>query len=425
MALPLDESPWRNDWAMRSDVAYLNHGSFGPAPRLVVQERKRWIDELEAEPMDFYLRRFEPELARARARLAGFVGATPDRLCFVDNATFGMNIVAASFELGPGDEVLATDHEYGAVLRIWRERCRRSGARLAVARLPLPLQAADQVVDAILCEATPRTRIIVVSHVTSPTAAVLPVEAICQEARRRGIAVCIDGPHAPAATPLAIDRLECDFYTASCHKWMCAPFGSGFLYVHPRWHTRLLPVVVSWGNSLGGREPNWVDEYNWLGTRDPSAFLAVPAAIDYLESLAIPEAASAANASDEVQQYAADRAADHRPAEALRGLALFRQRSHALAQFARQKLCARTGLEPMIPDSEQWYGPMIALPLPDSVGEPNQNHWHPLQQEIWQRHHIEVPIVNWHGRRYVRVSCHMYNTRADIDRLDAALEELL
>lgn len=429
MTIPLDDSPWRDDFCLRPGVTYLNHGSFGPAPRSVIAARQRIFEELESEPMDFYLRCFEARLDQARQRLARFVGAAADRLCFVDNATFGMNIVAGSFPLGCGDEVLATDHEYGAVLRIWRERCRQAGAQLVVARLPVPVASAGQVVEQVFAMASPRTRMLVFSHVTSPTAVVMPVAEICREARRRGIALCIDGPHALAAAPLAIDALECDFYTASCHKWLSAPLGSGFLYVHPRWHDRLLPVVISWGNSLGGRAPAWVDEYNWLGTRDPSAVLAVPDSIDYLESLTVPKRGNGQVPAAPQAHQAAGQGSAMRPAGAdndpPRGLRLFRMRGHLLARRARALISRRTGLEPLVPDSDQWYGPMITLPLPDSVGQPQQNHWHPLQHEIWRRHAIEVPIVTWHGRRYVRVSCHLYNSVADLERLDAALEELL
>jgi isopenicillin-N epimerase len=294
-------------------------------------------------------------------------------------------VVAASTTLEPGDEVLINDHEYGAVLRIWQRKCRRCGARLVVQPLPVPVASADEVVETLLAGVTRRTRLLVISHVTSPTAIVLPVEAICRRARELGVRVCIDGPHALAMLPVDISRLDCDYYTASCHKWLCAPFGSGLLVANPRVQSTLEPAVVSWGRFPPGRLPSWRDEFTWTGTRDPSAFLAVPAAVEFLESV---------------------------------GWEAFRGRTHFLARLARQKISQLTGLKPLVPDSPQWYGSMIALPLPD--GEPD-----PLQKALWEQYNIEVPIVEWHRQRLVRVSCHLYTRRQDVDRLVEALSQLL
>lgn len=384
-----DDAAWEPlaaEWSLRAGVTYLNHGSFGPSPLAVQQARRRWTDELEAEPMDFFVRRLIPLLDEVRARLGAFVGAAADDLVPVDNATWGMNVVAASVPLGPGDEVLTNDHEYGAVLRLWEHRCREAGARLVVAPLTTPLTTPNDVVDALLGPLTPRTRLIVVSHVTSPTAIVLPVEELCHRARERGVPVCVDGPHAVAMTPLDLGRLDCDFYTASCHKWLSAPFGSGFLYVNPRQQARVRPVVISWGRKYPpGTSGTWRDEFLWLGTRDPAAILAVPAAIELLESI---------------------------------GLDAFRRRTHALARHARERITALTGLPPLTPDDAAWYGSMVTLPLPPGGGPA-------LQQALWERHAIEVPIVEWNGRRMVRPSCHLYTRRADVDRLVAALTEEL
>jgi isopenicillin-N epimerase len=397
-------SPWYNLWSLQPGVTYLNHGSFGPSPNSVIAARHEWMRRLEAEPMDFFVRQLENHLDGAREKLGAFVGTRGSNLLFVDNATVGMNIVARSFSLATGDEVLASDHEYGAVLRIWRQTCANRSARLVVQRLPERLESAEQVVDALFSGVTDRTKLLVVSHVTSPTAIILPIEEICRRARQRGLPVCVDGPHAPAAVPIEIDRLGCDYYTASCHKWLSAPFGSGFLFVHPRRQQQLEPPIVSWGKSLSGRAPNWHDEFDWSGTRDYSAFLTIPDAIEFFEQ--IPNAGkSATNASDSPT-----------------GVKLFRSYSHELARYARQRIVELTGLAPIIPDSTEWYGSMIALPLPDSVAETAEGHMHPLQTRLWEKHRIEVPVINWRGRRWIRVSCHLYNDRSDIDRLVDALQ---
>jgi len=394
--LPGDDPQWerfRHEWTLPEDVVYLNHGSFGPSPRLVQEARANWQRQLESEPVDFFLRRMEPLLEEATEELARLFNAPADSLVFVDNATAGMNIVAASVELQSGDEVLLTDHEYGAVRRIWQKACERVGARVRVQPLPSPLQDEDEVVDTLLAAVNPRTKLLVVSHITSPTAVILPVEKICQRAREWKLSVCIDGPHAVGIAPLDLQRLDCDYYTASCHKWLSAPFGSGFLYAHRRVQRSTCPAVVSWGGSVGGRAPTWRDEFNWIGTRDPSAFLAVPDAIRFLADV---------------------------------GWERFRNRAHSLARFARERLSAVTGFEPLVPDDPLWYGSMIAVPLPLQDAEPPASgRRDPLQDALWEQARIEVPVVWWQRQRLIRVSCHLYTQRAEIELLAETLARLL
>lgn len=385
---PDDLSRWTSfasRWEIRAGTIYLNHGSFGPPPIPVRQARLKWLSELDRQPMDFFVRQFEPAWREARGRLAEFISTPADSLIFVENATAGMNVVADSFQLHPGDEVVLTDHEYGAVIRIWERACQRVGARLTTVRLPLPLTTAEETIDSLFLQTSHSTRLIVVSHITSPTAVILPVAEICRQARERGIAVCIDGPHAPAQIPLGIAALGCDFYAASCHKWLSAPFGSGFLYVAREHQARIRPPVLSWGRLPPLPIESWSDEFCWSGTRDPSAYLSIPAAIDFLESV---------------------------------GLDFFQSGAHALAQYARHQLVELTGLESIVSDSAAWYGNMAHVPLPP--GDRGK-----LQDALWQQHGIEVPIVDWYGRRYIRVSCHLYNSPEQIDQLVGALAGLL
>jgi len=336
--------------------------------------------------MDFFMRKYEEAWSHARRRLAEFVGSDERNLVFVENATAAMNVVAESFHLEAGDEVVLTDHEYGAVVRIWQRATQRAGAKEPrIARLPLPIESAEQVVDAIFSATSGRTRLLIFSHITSPTAVTLPMEQIIQEAQHRGIRVCVDGPHALAQLPLDLGRLGCDFYCASCHKWLCAPFGSGFLYVAPPHHGKIQPPLLSWGRLLPNSVEAWSDEFIWSGTRDPSAYLSVPAAIDFLREF---------------------------------GEAKFREVTHELARYTRERLVDLIGEDPIVPDSSQWYGSMAQVPLPpgDAVA---------LQKELWSEYAIEVPIVQWNDRRWIRVSCHLYNGREDIDLLVEALGRLL
>ncbi len=403
--LPIDDdAAWRDvaaNWQLRADTTYLNHGSFGPPPKAVRDARQLWIDRLDQQPMDFFVRQFEPAWLESREKLARFIGTSAENLVLVENATAGMNVVADSFPLAAGDEVILTDHEYGAVFRIWQRACERACAKLITAVLPWPFQTVEETVDAIFQAVTKRTKIIVVSHITSATAVTLPVEAICQRAREAGIAIAVDGPHAVAQLTLATDDLGCDFYAASCHKWLCAPFGTGYLYVAPQWQSSVRVPQMSWGRVSPTPLESWSDEFIWSGTHDPSAMLSIPAAIDFLESI---------------------------------GIDAFRARTHWLAQYARRRLTELTGLEPMVPDETAWYGCMAHAPLP----APAANAVSPqhdliadltaarsMQRALWQHFQIEVPVVEFRNRRFIRVSCHLYNDTAQIDRLMRALGDLL
>lgn len=382
----------KSHWSLDPHTTYLNHGSFGPSPVVVQEARERWSRELESQPMSFFCQRMERELETAATETGAFIGAKGGNLLFVDNATVGMNIAATAFDLSAGDEILLTDHEYGAVQRIWKSRCEAAGAQVVTAPLPFPLRDVESVVNAIMDRVTDRTQCIVVSHITSKTAAILPVQAICAAARSRGVPVCIDGPHAVAMTDIDLKQIGCDFYTASCHKWLCAPFGSGFLYVHPRWQPRLRPVITSWGGSIAGRDRCWKDEFLWSGTRDPAVQLSVPAAIRFMKQA---------------------------------GLESFRQHGHELVSAARDAIGDRFGARTLVPDSSDWFGTMITLLMPTPSGWEPATHGKidPLQQQLRDEHHIEVPVFGWNGNRCLRVSAHLYNSRADIDRLVAALGE--
>lgn len=377
--------PWRQQWQLRPDTIYLNHGSFGPPPEPVRHAQRTWKERMDRQPMDFFVRTLPSAWHAARQRLATFVGTAPGNLVFVENATQAMNIVAHSLPLAGEDEVLLTDHEYGAVKRIWERRTKQTGAICREVRLPIPFESAESIVDGIMAQVEDRTRLIVISQITSPTAVMMPVGPICREARRRGVRVCVDGPHALAQLDLSIDALTCDYYAASCHKWLSAPFGSGFLYVAPEYQSEITPPQLSWGVLAPAKPQRWDDEFQWLGTRDPSPYLAVPAAIEFLEQV---------------------------------GLDNFRRRTHWLAQYARRRLSMLSNDQPIVPDSDAWYGSMAHMPLP--AGNAQE-----LQEELWRRFGIEVPIVTWNGRRWVRVSCHLYNRMSDIDALVAALRELL
>lgn len=387
-------SPHPGDlWSLPDAVTYLNHGSFGPSPKPVREAFANWTDRLEQNPMGFFLHECEEALEESLQKLAGFVGTSRGNLVFVDNATFAMNIAAASVELEADDEVLLNDHEYGAVRRIWRHRCQQTRARLVVAELPATLNSAEEIVERLFESVSEKTKVIVVSHVTSPTALVFPVEEICRRARERGILTCVDGPHALATVDVSLRKLDCDFYCASCHKWLCAPFGSGFLFVNPRRQGKVKPALVSWGGSIAGRQPSWKDESLWLGTRNPAAFLATAAAVDFFQPEMITQ---------------------------------FREHSRSLLDEAVTQISTLTGLPAIEAGEDSRCPSMISLKLPKTGTESEQSptkpaQRDPLQDQLQDRYRIEIPVVHWQEHRLLRVSAHLYNSAAHYERLVEAL----
>jgi isopenicillin-N epimerase len=368
------------------EVAFLNHGSFGATPRAVFDDCVAWQRELERQPVEFLIRRF-PELMRtARGALAAYVHTAPENLVFVPNATTALNLVARSLRLQPGDEILTSDHEYGAMDRMWRLLCRHTGAVYRPTPVALPVTRAADVVATLWAGVTPRTRVLFISHVTSPTALIFPVQELCRRARAAGILSIVDGAHALGQLPLRLEEIGADFYTANAHKWLCAPKGSALLYARPEAQPRLEPLIISWGDTAftpTGRP--FLDEQQWPGTHNPAAFLAVPAAIRFW--------------------------AEH---DGERVLAQCRE----LTRRARTTLAADLRVLPLSPDSPEWFQQMFALPLPPCDGPR-------LQADLYTRHRVEVPVMRWQDRPHLRVSIQAYNSSADLTRLQAALADAL
>ncbi len=272
----------REHFLLDPEVTYLNHGSFGATPASVFQAYQDWQRELERQPVEFLGRRHNDLMLSARTALAEYVGTTASNVVYTQNVTISINIVARSLDLGPGDEVLTSDHEYGACDRAWRFLSRKHGFTYVRRAVPVPLSSASELVEEFWRGVTAHTRLIFLSHITSPTAITLPVTEICERARAAGIHTVIDGAHAPGQLPLDLSALGVDFYGANLHKWLCAPKGAGFLYARPEVQHLLEPLVVSWGyESDTPSGSTFIDHHEWWGTRDIAAFLAVPAAIKF------------------------------------------------------------------------------------------------------------------------------------------------
>ncbi|HET7769749.1 MAG TPA: aminotransferase class V-fold PLP-dependent enzyme [Chloroflexota bacterium] len=380
-----DDEHLRHEFLLRDDVVFLNHGSFGACPKPVFEAYQRWQLELERQPVAFFQSRTRL-LPEARASLAAYAGCDRDDLVFIPNATTGVSAVARSLPLAEGQEVLATDHEYGACDRAWQLACRRSGARYVKVAVPLPVTSTDEVVDAIWRGVTARTRVLFLSHITSPTALIFPVRELVRRAREAGILTVIDGAHAPGQVELGLEELGADFYAGNCHKWLCAPKGSGFLYVRREHQEMLVPPITSWGHVVEAGKPNaFVDEFEWQGTRDLAPYLAVPAAIEYQRSREWPAV---------------------------------QRRCHRMAAWVRRAILDLYGLEPFAPDSEAFYAQMVAVPLPGCDVQV-------VKRGLMEEFGVEIPILVWQGRQLVRVSVQGYTSQQELETLVKALEVVL
>jgi isopenicillin-N epimerase len=376
----------REQFLIRPEVTFLNHGSYGACPRPVFERYQAYQLELERQPVEFLGRRSRDLMAGARAALAAYLGADADEVVYHPNVTSALNVVARSLPLGEGDEILTGDHEYGALERTWRFVGERRGCRLVSQPLPWPLDDPADLVEALWAGVTPRTRVLFLSHITSPTAAILPIGPLIERARAAGIWTVVDGAHAPGQIPLDLHALGVDFYGGNCHKWLSAPKGAGFLYARRELQPLLEPLVVSGGWQARDPGPSrFVDEQERQGTRDPAAYLSVPAAIEF----------QAANGWERV-----------------------RAECHQLARLARQQIADLTGLANPVPDSPTWFAQMATVPLPPcDVGE--------LKRRLWDEEQIEIPVMRWRDQPQLRISLQGYNTRADVERLVGALERML
>ena len=378
---------------IREDVVFLNHGSFGACPRPVFARYQEWQLELEGQPVEFLGRRLTDLLREPRIALAAELGTTQDNIVGLTNATTGLNIVAQSLDLKPGDQILTTDHEYSALEKTWAYVCRNTGAEIVVVKVPLPLLTEAQFTDTIIAGMTDRTKVLFLSHITSPTALVLPIERAIAEARKRGIWSVIDGAHTPGHIKLDLDALGADFYSGNCHKWMMSPKGSAFLYARPEVQGMLDPLVISHGWTADSKQPGakgafgnspFIDEIEIQGTRDPAPWLTVTAAIDYRRD----------NDWISVQAHC-----------------------QALAQDTARRLGELTGLAPI--SAPEFCAPqMVAMPIPECDVDQ-------LKLDLYDKYSIEIPVFKWQDICICRLSVQGYNSKTQMDLLIEALSDLL
>jgi isopenicillin-N epimerase len=386
-------------WPLDPAITFLNHGSFGSCPLAVLEYQTELRRRLEREPITFLVRELEPLLDEARAAVAAFVGADADDLVLIPNATSGVNAVMRSLDFKPGDELLVTDHEYNACRNVANFVAERTGAQVVAAKVPFPLQSAHEVVAAVLAAVTPRTKLLLIDHVTSQTGMILPVAEIVRRLAEQGIDTLIDGAHAPGMIPLDLQALGAAYYTGNCHKWICAPKGAAFLHVRRDRQQVVRPLVISHGaNSPRTDRSRLQIEFGWMGTSDPSAVLSIPKALEYVATM-LPG-----------------------------GWPAIMKRNRELALAGREVLCRTLGIPKPCPD--ELIGTLASLPIPDATSDtPSKSplYLDPWQDELMSRHRIEVPIIPWPAppKRLLRISAQLYNSLPQYELLAKGAKQLI
>jgi isopenicillin-N epimerase len=389
-------SRWRRHWPLAPEQVFLNHGSFGACPKHILELQTQLRQEMEAAPVQFLWRHHDARLQSARAELARFVGARPRDLVFVTNATTGVNAVVRSFKLRRGDELLTTNHDYNACHNVLVETARQAGARVITVQVPFPLRGPGEITEAVLRAVTSRTRLVMIDHVTSPTALVFPIAQLVRELATRGVDVLVDGAHAPGMVPLQVAKLGAAYYTGNLHKWVCAPKGAAFLWVREDKQQQLQPAVISHGhNTPRPGFSSFQDRFDWAGTTDPTAWFCAAEAFRWLDRL-----------------YPG-------------GWSAIRDANRHLALAARRLLCERLQVEPPCP--EPMLGAMATLPLPESFqGRPKTGKIEAEQLRLYDEYGIELPLLRFGSPelRHFRISAHLHNSLADYAYLAESLEDI-
>jgi isopenicillin-N epimerase len=381
-----DHTTLKSLFLLDPEITYLNFGSFGSCPKPVFEEYQRWQLFLEREPVQFIAVNGVQYLKQSREALAAYVHCDADDLVYVTNPSYAVNIVAKSLKLEAGDEVLSTNIEYGALDRTWNYYCRKAGARYVRQPIPLPVTSKEDIIEAFWKGYSKNTKAIFISQITSSTALRLPVEEICAEAKRRGLLTIVDGAHVPGHIPLDLSKLEADVYTGACHKWMMTPKGCSFLYVKKEYQHLFDPLVVSWGYEAAmPSHSQFLDYHQMQGTRDFSAFLTVPKAIEFMQE-------------HNWEAVAAD--------------------CRKLVRDNYPRFCELLGSSPLCPLTDDFLGQMCSIPINTEAPER-------LQRHLFEHYKIEVPVMRQEDKVFLRYSIQGNNTQEDLDKLYNALTEII
>ena len=375
-----------SQFLLDSTITFLNHGSFGACPQPIFDEFQRFQRELELDPVHFIQKKLPVYLKQAKAPLGEFIGCNPKDFFFVPNPTVAINTVMRSLQLQPGDEILATNHEYGAMDRTWHFYCKKSGAKYVRQPITLPVVSKEQIIAEFWKGYTSKTKVIFLNHISSSTALIFPVKEICDKAQELGLITIVDGAHVPGHIDLDLADLNPDFYTGTLHKWMLAPKGSSFLYVKKEFQDDIDPLVVSWGyESLAPSESRFLDYHEYQGTNDHSAFLCTPTVIHFLKE------------ND------------------------WKAKSEACKQIVfenYQRFCDLLQTQPIAPITSEFLGQMASIPV--KTNKPAE-----LKDLLYNQYKIQIPVMPLNDKVYLRYSINAYNTQEDLDVLYRALEDIL
>ena len=369
---------------LEEGITYLNHGSFGSCPRVIFEDYQNWQLRLEKQPVQFLTEELYCALKKSRESLSTFLGCDQDEVLFFQNPTTAVSNIIYNLDLNPGDEVLMTDHEYGALVRAWNAWGEKAKVHIKYANVTLPLESKDKFFEDISKKISSNTKVIFLSQITSPTGLVFPIQDIINYAKKREIITIVDGAHVPGHIDLNIHNLGCDFYTGALHKWMCGPKGTSFLFVkkeHQKW---IKPVIYSWGKD--GDDPErseFLQDFQWQGTRDMSAFLTIPKVINFFKN----------------------------------DIESFQEHSKKLILNSGEQFQRVLRTDP-ISRGDDFLGQMISFPLPKNTNNK-------IKDILWENHNIEIPIFEWNKEKFIRLSIHIYNDQKDIDSLMNALQSII
>jgi isopenicillin-N epimerase len=376
----------KNQFLLREDITFLNFGSFGACPKPIFDDYQKWQRILEIEPVQFITVDGYEYLKTSRKALAKYINCQENNLVFVTNPTFAINILAKSLKLNHGDEILSTNLEYGAMDRAWEYYCEKSGANYIKQKITLPIVDKQTFIREFFQGFTKKTKVVFISQITSSTALILPVKEICEEAKKRGVITIVDGAHVPGHIELDLQELEADFYTGACHKWMMAPKGCSFLFAKEDFHSMLDPLIISWGyKAFAPSDSLFFDYHQFNGTRDFSAFLTIPACVDFMEK----------NNWKSVSEKCKNLLLEQAP-----------------------RFFELLGSSPLAPLNNEFFGQIGSIPI--STPEPEK-----LQRILFEKYNIEIPVMRHGNDIYIRFSIQVFNSQGDLDILFDALQEIL
>ncbi len=381
----MEKESIQSQFLLDPHITYLNFGSFGACLKALYEDYQKWQMVLEKEPVQFITVTGPEYLKKSRIALAAYIHCDPDDVVFTTNPSYAVNIVAKSFPLKAGDEILSTNLEYGALDRTWNYYCKKAGAKYVRQPISLPLVSKEKFIEDFFKGLSANTKAIFISHITSATGLIFPVKEICAIAKSKGLITIVDGAHVPGHIPLNLSELEADVYTGACHKWMCTPKGCSFLYVKKEHQQLFDPLVISWGyESAQPSDSQFLDYHQLQGTRDISAFLTIPKTIEILAEYNWPALAA---------------------------------ENRKLAHKNYQRFCDLLGTNPLCPISEEFLAQLCSIPV--KTKEPEK-----LKQWLFDKYQIEVPVMRQEELIFIRYSIQVFNTQADLDKLYAALSEI-